>query len=76
MIFAFLKIHILWKHSEKFAMLVQLLITCMEEISSFMIFFVIWTLCFSIMYQLLGMEIDPGDYGGVNIYLVYFIQTI
>ena len=48
----------------------------MEEISSFMVFFLVWTVSFSIQYQILGMEIDEGDYGGVNIYLVYFVQTI
>lgn len=76
MIFSFLKIHILWKHSERFAMLVQLLQTCITEVYSFMAFFFVWTVSFSIQYQILGMEIDEGDFGGVNIYLVYFIQTI
>lgn len=73
MIFSFLKCHILAKHSERFAMLVQLLITCMKEIGWFMVFFVMWTFCFSLSYQIMGMEIDEGDYTDVNIFIIYWI---
>lgn len=46
----------------------------------FALFFYGWILMFSLLFQILGMQVPPNDdnesdYKNVNVFMVYFLQT-
>lgn len=71
LLIAFIKLHLLARFSERFGMLVQLLLTCVFKISSFTVFFFIWIFAFSFFYQILEMEIPMDDYPELYPWVAY-----
>ena len=75
LLIAFIKMHLLARFSERFGMLVQLLMTCVYKITSFTVFFFIWIFAFSFFYLILDMEIPLDDYPDLYPFLAYALQT-
>jgi len=48
------------KMYEKFGMLVQLIITCFQDVKPFTFFMIIWLVCFTLIFMLLGANNDVG----------------
>lgn len=75
MMFAYLKILQYMKIFEQLAFLVQMLITTMKSILTFMIFFVYALLFFTQCGMILKVDYEGDDYANVIDFIVIFIQT-
>jgi hypothetical protein len=71
--FAFLKLmHFLRGIFESFGQLISLIVTCLKDISIFLLFFAAWIMFFMIFYRIAGVEFDKGDYPELDSNLVLF----
>lgn len=55
------KVCYFFKISDKFGMLVQLIVTCFQDVGPFANFMLTWLLCFTLMFMLLGANNDVGQ---------------
>lgn len=67
---AFMKLLYFFKIFEEFGSLIQLVLRCVQDIGGFSGFFVAFVLFFSILFNIVGMEFDRGDYSDLEILTV------
>ena len=77
---AFVKLQLYLRVYEEFGLLNKLLYEAILEVKIFAFFFYGWIFMFSLLFQILGMQVadnddDESDYPNVNIFMVYFLQT-
>lgn len=71
--FAFLKLmHFLRGIFESFGQLISLIVTCLKDISIFLLFFAAWIMFFMIYYRIAGVEFPEDDYSMLDSNLVLF----
>jgi len=75
LILAVLQLHYYLRISEHFGKLVKLVGNCIIHALPFLIFYFGWILIFSIIFQILGMEIFNDEYIGLPDWVTYFIYT-
>ena len=56
-------------------MMIQLVLKCIQDVSSSMAFFFLWIFLFALVFQTLGLEIYYDDYGGLGILPTYMMFT-
>jgi len=62
------------KMYEKFGMLVQLIITCFQDVKPFTFFMIIWLVCFTLIFMLLGANNDVDQtYVHLDSFVGYFL---
>jgi hypothetical protein len=72
---AFVKVCYYLQAFEHLGNLVKMLTGCIVDVFYFMIFFFMWIIFFSCMFQIVGLEIFQDDYFSFNIYITYLIYT-
>jgi hypothetical protein len=77
---SFFKVQLYLRVFENFGMLIELLSKTVEEIRLFAGFFYTWIFMFSLIFQILGMQIpnqdgQDSDYKELNIFAAYFLYT-
>lgn len=61
-IVAFLKMLFFLRCNSNFGGLVQLVISCLADVRSFIIFFMSWILVFTLLFVVAGTSMDGADY--------------
>lgn len=74
-IFAIMRMMYYLRAFESFGQIVQLMQTCLYDIQTFTIFLVMWFGTFTIIYLIIGLEVDEGDYKNMNRFFRTFIQV-
>lgn len=77
---SFFKVQLYLRVFENFGMLLELLSKTVDEIRLFAGFFYTWIFMFSLIFQILGMQIPnqeskDSDYKELNIFVAYFFYT-
>ena len=72
---SFFKILFFLRVFENFGKLVKLVAQCINDVNSFMFFFGGWIFVFSILFQILGLELFDEDYIGFNSKITYLVYT-
>lgn len=69
-----MKVCFFCKVNDKFGMLVQLIVTCFQDVQAFSIFMVIWLFAFTLIFVMLGANNDVGEtYIHINQFVGYFL---
>ena len=56
----------------------EALVVCnkmLRDLGLYILFYAVFIIAFSLLYQILGAEVDTSDYPDMNVFVVFFIQT-
>jgi len=72
---SFLKIMFFLRVFEQFGLLVDLVAQALSDSIPFTCFLIMWLILFSLLFRILGFEIDDGDYSSMGQASIYVLQT-
>ena len=72
---SFLKIMFFLRVFEQFGLLVDLVAQALSDSIPFTCFLIMWLILFSLLFRILGFEIDDGDYSSMGQASIYALQT-
>lgn len=70
---ACIKVQFYLRVNESFGLLVQLVAQCLIDVTYFSVFFFAWILVFSLLYRILGMDVDGASYQLLNKFVRFSI---
>ena len=72
---AFLKIMFFLRVFEQFGLLVDLVAQALSDAIPFTCFLIMWLVLFTLLFRILGYEVDDGDYSSLGEASRYAVQT-